>query len=85
VGGDHHWFKRSTREERPVTRNNHDDDNNNNNIIIIITYSKYRLCIQFDETLETSYQHAQLAKEQYIRDMIQCMLNYTLTYAWKEG
>jgi hypothetical protein len=35
-GGDHRWFKRSTREKRPVTRDNAaaaaaDDDNNNNN------------------------------------------------------
>jgi hypothetical protein len=27
-GGDHRWFKRSTRKKRPVTR---DDVNNNNN------------------------------------------------------
>jgi hypothetical protein len=45
--GDHHWFKRSTREKRPMTRNIDD-----NNIIIRTTYSKYRLCIQFDETME---------------------------------
>ena len=46
--GDHQWFKKSTREKRPVTRdddNDDDDDNNNNNnkntiiiIIIIIIY-----------------------------------------------
>jgi hypothetical protein len=33
-GGDHRWFRRSTRKKRPVTRddvNNNDDDNNNNN------------------------------------------------------
>jgi len=29
-GGDHNWFKRSTREKRPMTRNI------DNNIIIII-------------------------------------------------
>jgi len=32
-----------------MTRNN---DNNNITIIIITPYSKYRRCIQFDETLE---------------------------------
>jgi len=32
-GGDHHWFKRSTRKKRPVTRdiNNNNNNNNNNN------------------------------------------------------
>jgi hypothetical protein len=49
-GGDYHWFKRSAREKRPMTRNS------GNNIIIITTpYSKYRLCIQFDETMEHIY------------------------------
>jgi len=34
-GGDHRWFKRSTRMKRPVIRDddddNNNDDNNNNN------------------------------------------------------
>jgi len=83
-GGDYHWFKRSTREKRLMTRNN---DNNIIIIIIITPYSKYRCCIQFDETMEhiIYISASQLAKEQYIRDMTECMLNYTLTYARKEG
>ena len=32
-GGDHRWFKRSTRKKTPVTRDDDDDDNNNNNSI----------------------------------------------------
>jgi len=36
-GGDHRWFKRSSRKKRPVTRDN--NNNNNNTIIIIITKS----------------------------------------------
>jgi hypothetical protein len=32
-GGDHRWFKRSTRKERPVTRDdvNNDNDNSSSN------------------------------------------------------
>jgi hypothetical protein len=30
-GGDHHWFKRITREIRPATRDDDDDDDDNNN------------------------------------------------------
>jgi hypothetical protein len=30
-GGDHRWFKRSTRKKRPVTRDDDDDDDDNNN------------------------------------------------------
>ena len=30
-GGDHSWFKRSTRQKRPVTRDDNNNNNNNNN------------------------------------------------------
>ena len=30
-GGDHFWFKRSTRKKRPVTRENNNNNKNNNN------------------------------------------------------
>jgi hypothetical protein len=30
-GGDHRWFKRRTREKRPITGDNDDGYNNNNN------------------------------------------------------
>jgi hypothetical protein len=40
-GGDHPWFKRSTRKKRPVTR----DDNNNNSIIVIILVVSFMLGI----------------------------------------
>jgi hypothetical protein len=30
-GGDHRWFKRSTRKKRPVTRDDVNNNNNNNN------------------------------------------------------
>jgi len=30
-GGDHCWFKRSTREKRPVKREEDNNNNNNNN------------------------------------------------------
>jgi hypothetical protein len=45
-GGDHRWFKRSTRKKRPVTRddvNNNNNNNNNNNIIIIIIINAHCL------------------------------------------
>jgi hypothetical protein len=32
-GGDHRWFKRSTRKKRPVTREDNTNNNNNNNMI----------------------------------------------------
>ena len=39
---------------------------------------------QFDETIEYIISACPiLAKEQYIRDMIECMLNYILTHARK--
>jgi hypothetical protein len=28
-GGDHRWFKRSTRKNKPVTRDNNNNNNNN--------------------------------------------------------
>jgi hypothetical protein len=42
-GGDHRWFKRSTRKKRPVTRdddNNNNNNNNNNNIVAEEIYIK---------------------------------------------
>jgi hypothetical protein len=30
-GGDHRWFKRTSRKKRPVTRDLHNNNNNNNN------------------------------------------------------
>jgi hypothetical protein len=32
-GGDHRWFKRSTRKERPVTREDVNNNNNNNTAV----------------------------------------------------
>jgi hypothetical protein len=34
-GGDHRWFKRSTRKKRPMTRDNNTNTNNNNNILLV--------------------------------------------------
>jgi len=31
--GDHRWFKRSTRKERPVTRDDNNSNNNNNSCL----------------------------------------------------
>ena len=50
------------------------------------TDSKCRLCQQFDETIEHIISACPiLAKEQYTKDMIGCVLNYTSTYARKQG
>jgi hypothetical protein len=34
-GGNHRWFRKSTRKKRHVTRDNTNNNNNNNNIKII--------------------------------------------------
>jgi hypothetical protein len=48
------------------------------------TVSHFRLCPQFDETVEHIIStYPILSREQYNTDMIQCVLNYTLTYARK--
>jgi len=50
------------------------------------TDSKCRLCQQFDERVDHIISACPiLAKEQYIKDMIECVHNYTLTYARKQG
>jgi len=50
------------------------------------TDSKCRLCQQFDETVDHIISACPLlAKEQYIKDMIERMHNYTSTYARKQG
>jgi len=50
------------------------------------TDSKCRLCQQFDETVDHIISACPLlAKEQYIKDMIEHMHNYTSTYARKQG
>jgi len=48
--------------------------------------SKCILGKQFDETVEHVISTCPiLAKEQYIEDMIECLLKYTLTYAREYG
>jgi hypothetical protein len=57
-GGDHRWFKRSTRKKRPVTRhdvNNNNKNNNNDNNNKATAESVNNLMRQWN----TSYQHAQ--------------------------
>jgi len=50
------------------------------------TDSKCRLCQQFDETIDHIISACPiLAKEQYIKDMIECVHNCTSTYAGKQG
>ena len=50
------------------------------------TDSKCRLCQQFDETIDHIISAcAILAKEQYIKDTIECVRNYTSTYSRKQG
>jgi len=59
-----------------------DDDNNNNKVLNTETDSKCRLCQQFDETIDHIISACPiLAKEQYIKDMIQCVHSYTSTYS----
>jgi hypothetical protein len=45
--------------------------------------SKRRLCKQFDETLNTSYQHTQYWQKNNTQRHEKCVLNYTVTYARK--
>jgi len=50
------------------------------------TESKCRLCQQFDETIDHIISACPiLAKEQYKKDMIECVHNYTSTYTRKQG
>ena len=50
------------------------------------TDSKCRLCQQFDETIDHIISACPiLAKEQYTKYMIECVPNYTSTYARKQG
>ena len=50
------------------------------------TDNKCRLCQQFDETTHHKISACPiLANEQYIKDMIECVYNYTSTYARKQG
>jgi hypothetical protein len=50
------------------------------------TDSKCRLCQQFDETISHIILACPLlAKEQYIKDTIECVHNYTSTYVRKQG
>ena len=47
--------------------------------------SKCRFCQQFDETIDHIISACPiLAKEQYIKDTIECVHNYTSTYVCKE-
>jgi len=56
------------------------------NVLNTETDSKCRLSQQFDETLDhIIFAWPILAKEQYIKDMIQCVHNYTSTYSRKLG
>jgi hypothetical protein len=63
--------------------------NNKNNITKILnteTDSKCRQCQQFDETIDHIISACLvLAKEQYIKDTIECVHNYTSTYVRKQG
>jgi len=48
--------------------------------------SKCRLCQQFDKTIDDIISaYTILAKEQYTKDMIECVHNYSSTYARKQG
>ena len=50
------------------------------------TDSKCRLWQQFDETIDHIISACPiLAKEQYTKDIIECVPNYTSTYARKQG
>ena len=52
----------------------------------IETDSKCRLCQQFDETIDHIISACPiLAKEQYTKDMLEGVPNYTSTYARKQG
>jgi len=46
-GGDHRWFKKSTRKKRPVTRDIHIYNNNNNNIISLFYWHIFSLFLGF--------------------------------------
>jgi len=60
--------------------------NNNNNNKEKYYKQKCRLCQQFYETTEHIISACPiLANEHTYRDMIVCVLNYTLTYARKQG
>jgi hypothetical protein len=50
------------------------------------TDSKYRLYTQYEKTVEHIISACPLlAREQYLKDMKECVLNYTLTYTGKWG
>ena len=54
--------------------------------IIIIIIIIIIICQQFDETIDYIIPACpMMAKEQYIKDMIECVHNYTSTYARKQG
>ena len=59
-GGDHRWFKRSTRKKRPVTRDsisyNNNNNNNNNNIFNcnwVVTWWQQLLCMYINMIYES--------------------------------
>ena len=50
-GGDHRWFRRSTRKKRPVTR----DNNNSNMIIIMAASSRFTYAMHFSVRIPSGF------------------------------